>query len=160
MAAPGGLWLQTLTGSVGATLLILGFLWPPVMSRVQARRDLRRLAPVRDMLTGLFPGLRSSMQSQIMLSDLVFEWITDIQDGFTLLAQRRQVPFRTSAEIPARLADRVVAIEDWLAGKSVPGFSTEWLQVPHGMGDNAWVLAIADAYRDVDVPLNSEDCVR
>lgn len=147
MARPAGLWLQTFTGSVGAMLLIGGFLWPPVMLRIEAHRDLRRLAPIHDRLTGMFPRLRPSMKSQIMLSELVYEWATDVQDGLTLLAQRRHVPFETSVRAPIHMPDRIAAINDWLSGDSVPGFNTGWLQAPPGVSDNVWVFAIADAYR-------------
>ncbi|MBB4856220.1 hypothetical protein HNP40_003636 [Mycobacteroides chelonae] len=87
------------------------------------------------------------MKSQIMLSELVYEWVTDAQDGLTLLAQRRHVPFYASVQVPIHMPDRIAAISDWLSGDSVPGFSTGWLQAPPGVSDNVWVFAIADAYR-------------
>ena len=52
-----GLLLQSLAGSVGVTLLIVGFVWPPVMLRLRAWRDSRRLRPLHDSLARAFPQL-------------------------------------------------------------------------------------------------------
>ncbi|MGH3722796.1 MAG: hypothetical protein ACRDUS_01560 [Mycobacterium sp.] len=142
-----GLVLQSLTGSAGVTLVAVGFLWPPVVLRIQARRDERRLRPLHAALAGLFPQLFPPMESRIRLSDKVFEWSTHIQDGLTLLAQGRQVPLETDHSAPAGPLERALAVTKWLVGQSVPGFSAEWLRPPAGMCDEDWVLAIADGYR-------------
>ncbi len=139
--------LEILPGCVGAVFMIVGFAWPPVMLRVQARGELRRLRPLHDALIDMFPGLFPPAESQIRLSDLVFEWVAHIQDGFTILSQSRGIPVETSMPIPADQADRVSEVANWISGQTVSGFSGEWLHPPTGMSDQAWVLAIADAYR-------------
>ncbi|OHU78603.1 hypothetical protein [Mycobacteroides chelonae] len=140
--------LQILPGCAGAALMVVGFAWPPVMLRVQARRELRRLRPLHDALVGMFPGLSPPAESQIRLSDLVFEWVAHVQDGLTILSQRREVPVETGWAPPADQIGRVVEVANWISGQSVSGFSCEWLRPPMGMSDQAWVLAIADAYRN------------
>ncbi|MFD6197763.1 hypothetical protein ACFWE3_13765 [Mycobacteriaceae bacterium NPDC060252] len=136
-----------LPGCISAVVMVAGFAWPPVMLRVQARRELRILRPLRDAFVGMFPGLFPPMESHIRLSDLVFEWMAQIQDGLTLLSQSRGIPVETSVPIPADQADRVSEVANWISGQTVSGFSGEWLRPPTGMSDQAWVLAIADAYR-------------
>ncbi|MBA0047732.1 hypothetical protein MLB1_15600 [Mycobacteroides sp. LB1] len=143
-----GMWLQSLFGCLGAGLMIMGLFWAPVMLRTQARRDKRRLRPLHDALANLFPGLFPPMESRIRLSDLVFEWMTHIQDGLTLLVQRRGIPVETGVPIPADQADHVLGVMNWISGQSVSGFSCEWLRPPTGVSDQNWVLAIADAYRN------------
>ncbi|MEU9807045.1 hypothetical protein [Mycobacterium sp. NPDC050853] len=143
-----GMWLQSLFGCLGAGLMIMGLFWAPVMLRTQARRDKRRLRPLHDALANLFPGLFPPMESRIRLSDLVFEWTTHIQDGLTLLAQRRGIPVETGVPIPADQADHVRGVMNWISGQLVSGFSCEWLRPPTGVSDETWVLAIADAYRN------------
>lgn len=143
-----GLWFQTWSGCIAAVLMVSGFLWPPVMLRIQARRDVRRLLPLHDGLDRLFPGLFPPTAPRMRLTDLAFERITQIQDGLTLLAQGRGVLPSTDHPIPEHCTDRVVGVTDWLIGQEVPGFSAEWLHAPAGMDDESWVLAIADAYRE------------
>ncbi|WP_078354516.1 hypothetical protein [Mycobacteroides chelonae] len=140
-----GRWLQTWPGCIAAILMVAGFFWPPVMLRVQAYRVVKSLRPLHDALAGLFPGLFPPKQSRIRLSDLAFEWSTQIQDGLTLLAQRREVPPKTDHPMPP---DRINDVTNWLTGKSVLGFSAEWLRTPGGVSDEEWVLEIADAYRE------------
>lgn len=142
-----GLMLQSLAGSVGVTLLIAGFVWPPVMLRLQAWRDSRRLRPLHDSLARAFPQLFPPEESQMRLSDLVFEWTTHIQDGLTLLAQRGGVPLETDRPAAADLSGRAATVAKWLVGQSVPGFSCEWLRTPVGVSDARWVLAVSDGYR-------------
>lgn len=142
-----GLMLQSLAGSVGVTLLIAGFVWPPVMLRLQAWRDSRRLRPLHDSLARAFPQLFPPEESQMRLSDLVFEWTTHIQDGLTLLAQRGGVPLKTDRPAAADLSGRAATVAKWLVGQSVPGFSCEWLRTPVGVSDARWVLAVSDGYR-------------
>lgn len=143
-----GLLLQSVGGSFGVTLLAVGFLWAPVMLRIQARRDERRLRPLRDEFVRLFPQLFPPMESRIRLSDTVFEWSTHIQDGLTLLAQRNRVPLESVAPVPRDGPDRARGVANWIVGRSISGFSSEWLRAPAGMSDEDWMLAIADAYRD------------
>ncbi|MUM19579.1 hypothetical protein FZI91_21065 [Mycobacterium sp. CBMA271] len=143
-----GLWLESLPGCAGAVLIILGFLWPPVATHVQARRKRRMLQPLHDALEKLFPGVIPPMDQRIRLSDLIFEWTTHIQDGLTLLGQGRQVSPQTRDSIPGGCDERAVAVTNWLTGQDVPGFSSEWLRPPSGVSDEAWVLAIAEAYAD------------
>ncbi|KRQ20635.1 hypothetical protein AOT83_01675 [Mycobacteroides sp. H001] len=143
-----GLWLQTWSGCIAAVLMVAGFLWPPVMLRVQAHRDVRRLRPLHDSFAGLFPGLFPPKASRMRLTDLAFEWITQIQDGLTLLAQARGVPLNTSAQIPVDGVEHIDSVTNWLTGQSVPGFSAEWLRAPAGTSDEEWIFAIADAYRE------------
>ncbi|WP_286142208.1 MULTISPECIES: hypothetical protein [unclassified Mycobacterium] len=143
-----GVWLQTWPGCIAAVLIVAGFLWPPVMLRVQAQRELRRLRPLRDALGGMFPGLFPPVETRIRLSDLVFEWVTHIQDGLTLLAQRRRVPLVTNSLVPKGGSERTLGVANWLVDEAVPGFSCEWLRPPEGVSDGPWVLAIADAYRE------------
>ncbi|WP_234797602.1 hypothetical protein [Mycobacteroides chelonae] len=145
MGSTLGRWLQTWPGCIAAILMVAGFFWPPVMLRVQAYRVVKSLRPLHDALAGLFPGLFPPKQSRIRLSDLAFEWSTQIQDGLTLLAQRREVPPKTDHPMPP---DRINDVTNWLIGKSVPGFSAEWLRTPGGVSDEEWVLEIADAYRE------------
>jgi hypothetical protein len=140
-----GRWLQTWPGCIAAILMVAGFFWPPVMLRVQAYRVVKSLRPLHDALAGLFPGLFPPKQSRMRLSDLAFEWSTQIQDGLTLLAQRREVPPKTDHPMPP---DRIDDVTNWLTGKSVPGFSAECLRTPGGVSDEEWVLEIADAYRE------------
>lgn len=148
MGGAAGVWLRTWPGSVAACLIVAGFLWPPVTLRVLAWQQLRRLRPLRDALGGAFPRLFPPMESRTSLPDLAFEWMTHIQDGLTLLAQSRAVPIVT--DFPARRSEseRALAVVNWLVGRSVPGFSCEWLHAPDGISDEAWVLAIASAYRE------------
>ena len=143
-----GRWLQMWPGCIGAGLFVAGFLWPPVMLRVQARRELLRLRPLHDALAGMFPGLFPPVESRIRSSDLVFEWTTHVQDGLTLLAQSRRVPLASDSPLPKDSAERTLDIANWLVGQSNPGFSAEWLRAPGGVSDEEWVLAIADAYRE------------
>lgn len=143
-----GLLLQILPGCIGAVFMVVGFAWPPVTLRIQARRELRRLRPLHDAFIDMFPGLFPPAESQIRLSDLVFEWMAHIQDGLTLLSQRSETPMETSVPIPADQIDHALRVVNWIAGPSVPGFSCEWLRPPMGMSDQAWVLTIADAYRN------------
>ncbi|MUM19578.1 hypothetical protein FZI91_21060 [Mycobacterium sp. CBMA271] len=148
--------IQTALGCVVSILVVTGFLCPPIMLYLQARKNVRRLRPLRDVLSARFPGLYPPVESGIRLSDLVFEWTTHIQDGLTMQAQSEQLPHKTKASAPAQKSDHVVAIVDWLDGRPAAGFSSEWLRPPSGMSDEAWVLAIADAYRscqeDSDFP--------
>ncbi|MFA4084764.1 hypothetical protein [Mycobacteroides salmoniphilum] len=139
--------LQIVPGCISVMIMVVGFAWPPVMLRTRARRELRRLRPLRDALVGMFPGLFPPAESQIRLSDLVFEWMAHIQDGLTLLSQHREIPAETSVTIPADKLDHVLKVANWISGQSVSGFSYEWLRPPMGMSDQAWVLAVADAYR-------------
>ncbi|MBA0047733.1 hypothetical protein [Mycobacterium sp. NPDC050853] len=148
MGSAYGLWLQTGPGGIAAILMVLGFLWAPVMLRVQARREMRRLRPLHDALTDIFPGLVPPAESWIRLLDKVFEWSTHIQDGLTLLAQSRQVPLETDTPVLSGKLERALAVANWLVGQTVPGFSSEWLRAPDGVSDEAWVLAIAEAYRE------------
>ncbi|TDZ98590.1 hypothetical protein [Mycobacteroides salmoniphilum] len=143
-----GRWLQTWPGCVAAILMLAGFLWPPVMLRMQAYRDVKRLRPLHDALSGLFPGLFPPKQSRIRLSDLAFEWSTNVQDGLTLLAQSRELPLETDTSAPEVKSVRALAVANWIVGQSNPGFSAEWLRAPGGVSDEEWVLAIADAYRE------------
>ncbi len=145
--SPGGLWGRTIVGCIGAILVIVGFLWPPVVLRIKARRDERRLRPLHDALARMFPQLFPPEESRIRLSDLVFEWTTHIQDGLTLLAQHRQTPMHTEVELPLSKADRAAQVTNWIAGKELSGFSCEWLLAPDGVSDEGWVLAVADDYR-------------
>ncbi|MFV8308553.1 hypothetical protein [Mycobacteroides chelonae] len=140
--------LQILPGCIGAVLMVVGFAWPPVMLRVQARQELRRLRPLHEALVNMFPGLFPPMESQIRLSDLVFEWVAHVQDGLTILSQRREVPVEGSMPLPADQPSQVLGVANWISGQSVSGFSCQWLHPPIGMSDQAWVLAIADAYRN------------
>ncbi|QCH22167.1 hypothetical protein DSM43276_00404 [Mycobacteroides salmoniphilum] len=143
-----GVLVQGVSGSVGVTLLALGFLWPPVVLRLQARRDEWRLRPLHDTLADMFPGLFPPVESRIRSSDLVFEWTTHVQDGLTLLAQSRRVPLTADLPPPKGSAERTQDVANWLVGESVPEFSCEWLRPPEGVGEGPWVFAIADAYRD------------
>lgn len=151
-----GRWLQTWPGCIAAGLIVAGFLWPPIMLRVQARRELRRLGPLRDALAGMFPGLFPPVESRIRSSDLVFEWTTHVQDGLTLLAQSRRVPLVADSPLPKSGSERSRDVVNWLVGEAVPGFSYEWLRPPEGVSEGPWVLEIADAYRerqeDLEVP--------
>ncbi|OHU20837.1 hypothetical protein BKG76_08745 [Mycobacteroides franklinii] len=147
-----GLVLQSLTGSVGVTLLTVGFLWPPVVLRIKARRDERRLRPLHDALARVFPQLFPPEESRIRLSDLVFEWTTHIQDGLTLLAQHRQTPMHTEVELPLSKADRAAQVAKWMAGKALSGFSCEWLLAPEGLSDEEWVFEVADSFRRLGSP--------
>lgn len=147
IAGPVGLWGRTVTGCIGAILVIVGFLWPPVVMRIQARRDARRLRPLHNALGRAFPQLFPPDESRIRLSDLVFEWATHIQDGLTLLAQHRQTPVHAGAEVPQGVVDRASHVVNWLLDKPVPGFSCEWLRAPDGVSDEEWVLTIADRFR-------------
>lgn len=143
-----GVVVQSVSGSVGVTLLALGFLWPPVVLRIEARQAERRLRSLHDMLADMFPGLFPPVESRIRLSDKIFDWSTHIQDGLTLWAQSCGVPLETDAPIPKRKSERAVVVANWLVGEPVPGFSSQWLHPPEAVGDEAWVLAIADAYRE------------
>ncbi|MFD6197762.1 hypothetical protein ACFWE3_13760 [Mycobacteriaceae bacterium NPDC060252] len=147
MGSTYGLWLQTWPGCISAVLMVAGFLWAPVMLRVQARRDTRRLKPLHSAFVGMFPGLFPPMEERIRLSDKVFEWSTNIQDGLTLLAQSRQIPLETDGKIAPDSEGRATGIANWLVGRTVPKFSSEWLRPPEDLSEEAWVLAIADAYR-------------
>ncbi|KRQ20672.1 hypothetical protein AOT83_01665 [Mycobacteroides sp. H001] len=148
ISANYGLVLQSVGGSVGVTLMAVGFLWAPVVLRARARRDERRLRPLHDEFVRLFPQLFPPMESQIRLSDKVFEWTAHIQDGLTLLAQGRQVPAITDVPIPEEISGRAFAVTNWLTDQPVPGFSCEWLRPTEGVSDQAWVLIIADMYRE------------
>ncbi|OHU39129.1 MULTISPECIES: hypothetical protein [Mycobacteroides] len=139
--------LQILPGCVGAVLMVVGFSWPPVVLRIQARRNERRLRPLHDEFVRLFPQLFPPMESRICLSDRVFERGAHIQDGLTLLAQSNQVPLQTDALVPQDESGRALAVANWVVGQSVSEFSSEWLHAPVGLSDEVWVLAIADAYR-------------
>ncbi|MFD6197761.1 hypothetical protein ACFWE3_13755 [Mycobacteriaceae bacterium NPDC060252] len=143
-----GRWLQTWPGCIAAGLFVAGFLWPPVMLRVQARRELRRLQPLHDALSGMFPGLFPPVESRIRSSDLVFEWTTHVQDGLTLLAQSRRVPLTADSPLPKGSAERTLDVANWLVGQVVPEFTCEWLRPPEGVSEGPWVFAIADAYRE------------
>ncbi|MFV8308552.1 hypothetical protein [Mycobacteroides chelonae] len=148
IGSPVGLWFQTLPGCVAAILMVAGFLWAPVVSRVQAQRDMRRLRPLHNTLADMFRGLFPPAEHQIRLSEKVFEWCTHIQDGLTLLAQSRGVPLDSAAQVPEEETARALAVSNWILGQSVSGFSCQWLHPPIGVSDQAWVLAIADAYRN------------
>lgn len=147
MGSTYGLWLQTWPAGVAAILTFIGFVWPPVVLNIRARRDVRRLRPLRDALNHRFPGLFPPSGQRIRLSDLVFEWDTHIQDGLTLLAQSRQTPVFTRKEVPHSLTERARSVTDWIVGRSVAGFSCEWLRAPEGVRDEDWVISIADGYR-------------
>ncbi|SHZ34860.1 Uncharacterised protein [Mycobacteroides abscessus subsp. bolletii] len=88
------------------------------------------------------------MESRIRLSDKVFEWGFHIQDGLTLLAQRRGDPLVAGRPVAEESSARAGVVAKWLVGQPVPGFSREWLHAPDGVSDESWVLAIADAYRE------------
>lgn len=148
MDRPFWLWAGTIAGCVGAILITAGFLWPPMALRVGALRDQRRLKPLHDAMTGLFPQLFPPTESRIRLSDLVFEWESHIQDGLTLLAQAREVPLANDRPAAMDLPERATAVARWVVGQTIPGFSYEWLRSPDGVSDQDWVLAIADAYRE------------
>lgn len=148
ISARYGLLLQSVGGGVGVTLMAVGFLWPPVVLRVQARRHERRLKPLHDEFGRLFPQLFPPVESQIRLSDKVFEWTTHIQDGLTLLAQSRTLPLVIDTAVPESKSMRAVAVANWIVGQSDSEFSGEWLRAPVAISDEAWVLAIADAYRN------------
>ncbi|WP_157896200.1 hypothetical protein [Mycobacteroides chelonae] len=147
ISARYGLLLQSVGGGVGVTLMAVGFLWPPVVLRVQARRHERRLKPLHDEFGRLFPQLFPPVESQTRLSDKVFEWTTHIQDGLTLLAQSRTLPLVIDTAVPESKSMRAVAVANWIVGQSDSEFSGEWLRAPVAISDEAWVLAIADAYR-------------
>ncbi|WP_234881011.1 hypothetical protein [Mycobacteroides salmoniphilum] len=148
MGSAFGRWLQTWPGCIAAILMLAGFLWPPVMLRVQARRELRRLRPLHEALAGMFPGLFPPVESRIRSSDLVFEWTTHVQDGLTLLAQSRRVPLTADSPPPKGSAERSLNVANWLVGEAVPEFSCDWLRPPEGVSEGTWLLAIADAYRE------------
>ncbi|WP_195168022.1 hypothetical protein [Mycobacteroides abscessus] len=148
MGSAYGVWLDTWPGCIAEILMFTGFLWPPMVSRVQAHRDVRRLRPVHNALADLFPALFPPMESRIRLSDKVFEWGFHIQDGLTLLAQRRGDPLVAGRPVAEEPSARAGVVAKWLVGQPVPGFSREWLHAPDGVSDESWVLAIADAYRE------------
>jgi len=148
MDRPFWLWAGTIAGCVGAILITAGFLWPPMALRVGALRDQRRLKPLHDAMTGLFPQLFPPTESRIRLSDLVFEWESHIQDGLTLLAQAREVPLTSDHPAAIDLPERAAAVAKWVVGQKIPGFSYEWLRSPDGVSDQGWVLTIADAHRE------------
>ncbi|TDZ80489.1 hypothetical protein DE4585_00406 [Mycobacteroides salmoniphilum] len=151
-----GVLVQGVSGSVGVTLLALGFLWPPVVLRLRARRDEWRLRPLHDTLADMFPGLFPPLETRMRLSDKVFEWGTHVQDGLTLLAHSRGVPLDSGARVPKNRSERSFAVANWLVGQPIPGFSSEWLHAPEAVDDQAWVLAIADAYRRYQKDLSAE----
>lgn len=146
IGSPVGLWFQTLPGCVAAVLMVVGFLWAPVVLHVQARRDMRRLRPLRDTLADVFQGLFPPAEYRIRLSDKVFEWGAHVQDGLTLLAQNRGVPLGSTALVPEERSERASAVANWILGQSGSEISCEWLRPPVGTSDQAWMLAIADAY--------------
>lgn len=148
IGSPVGLWFQTLPGCLAAILMVAGFFWAPAVLRVRARRDMRRLRPLHDLLADLFPQLFPPIESRISLSDKVFEWSTHIQDGLTLLAQTRGLALNTDMAVPANESERVNAATNWILDRPVPGFSYEWLHTPKTMSDEEWILKIADAYRE------------
>lgn len=143
-----GLWLLTISAFGVTALVIVGLLYPPVLLHIRARRAVRILKPLRDTLAAQFPGLGPPADPAMRLHDVAFEWTTHIQDGLTLLAQTRGLALNTDAEIPANEAEHVESVANWVIGQSVPGFSAEWLYAPGAKNDEAWVLAIADAYRE------------
>jgi hypothetical protein len=152
-----GLLLQSVGGGVGVTLMAAGFLWPPVVLRIQARRHERRLKPLHDEFARLFPQLFPPIESQIRLSDKIFEWSTHIQDGLTLLAQSRELPLENDTPAPNDQSGRALAIANWIVGQPNPEIGGDWLRAPVGESDEAWVLAIADAYRNhPEVQVHSE----
>lgn len=142
-----GLLLQILPGCVGVVTMIVGFAWPPVLLHIRARRDLRRLWPLHDVLVRIFPGLSPPADTRIRMSDLVFECVAHVHDGLTVLARIRQVPFGSGALVPGGLPQRASAVSYWLVGKHIPGFSCQWLRAPDGVSDEDWALAIADGFR-------------
>lgn len=158
--SPGGLWGRTIVGCIGAILVIVGFLWPPVALRIRALRDRQRLRPLHAAITGLFPQLFPPKESRIRLSDLIFEWQSHIQDGLTLLAQVRKVPLETDHLVAADLPERAAVVVKWLVGQPVPRFSSQWLRAPDGVTDEKWVLAIADDFRCSGKPLVADPTAR
>lgn len=155
-----GVVLQGVSGSVGLSMLALAFLWAPVVLRVRARRDASRLRPLRAALVRMFPQLFPPGESQIRLSDLVFEWTTHIQDGLTLLAQHQRIPMHTAIAVPQNQADRAAQVMNWLIGEPAAGFSCEWLRAPAGVSDEGWILVIADDFRCSGKPLVADPIAR
>ncbi len=143
-----GLWLLTISGFGVTALVIVGFLYPPVLLHIRARRAVRILKPLRDALIARFPGIGPPADSAMRLHEVAFEWTAHVQDGLTLLAQTRGLALNTDAGIPVNEAEHVESVANWLVGEAVPGFSCEWLRPPEGVSEGPWVFAIADAYRE------------
>ncbi|MBA0044735.1 hypothetical protein [Mycobacteroides sp. LB1] len=140
-----GLTVQTSAVTAGAVLAISALTWPPLALHYQARRELRRLRPLRDALIELFPGLVPPQPFAVRLTDLVPEWIGQIQDGLSLMAQYRDLPLENAAP-PHDRTKHVQAAIDWIKGQSPLGISASWLQAPTPLTNSEWIRVLADAF--------------
>ncbi|TDZ91006.1 hypothetical protein CCUG62472_04260 [Mycobacteroides salmoniphilum] len=140
-----GLTVQTSAITAGAVLAISALTWPPLALRHQARRTLRQLRPLRDGLIELFPGLAPPQPFGTRLTDLVPEWIGQIQDGLSLMAQCRNLPLENAAPPQDRMK-HVQAAVDWIGGQSPLGMSVSWLQAPPPLTNAEWIRVLANAF--------------
>jgi hypothetical protein len=141
-----GLTVQTSAVTAGAVLAISALTWPPLALRYQAHRELRRLRPLRNALIGLFPGLAPPQPFGKRLTDLVPEWIGQIQDGLSLMAQYRGLPLEAAAP-PQDRARHIRAVVEWTQGQSPLGIGVSWLQAPPSSTNAEWIRVLADAFQ-------------
>ena len=136
--------------TVGALLAILALTWPPVAIRHQALHQLRQVRPLRDALIRIFPGLAPPQPFSVKMTELLPEWIGQIQDGLSLLAQCRDLPLEASAP-PQDRTKHIHAVVGWLRGQSISGMSTLWLQAPLPLTDTEWIRTLAGAYNSANL---------
>lgn len=140
-----GLTVQTSAITAGAVLAISALTWPPAALRRQVRHTLRRLQPLHDALIELFPGLAPPRQFRVGLTAVPPEWIGQIQDGLSLLAQYRDLP-REASSPPENRTKHIQAVIDWIHGQSPLGMSTVWLHAPPQLTNTEWIQVLADAF--------------
>lgn len=153
-----GLLIQTIFGATAAILTLIAFAWPPTILRLRALAELRILRCLHYDLTSMFPGLAPPISREDRLSDRVYEYVSQIQDGLVLIAQRRAAPLTANShgEEPDERASRIAK---WLKAEqpaereAMPSFSA-----PSPMSDRRWVLTIAEHYRNEKEGQSCADC--
>lgn len=144
---PGYVWFKVAPTVVAVVCVVAGFTVPPVMMYAQAQRKLHRLKPIRDYLVSGFPSLDAPMAPGASRTDTVYEWYSQIHDGLTLTAQKRQTPLQ-GAGPPPGFAVHVTAVTEWVLGEQSPELNCSWLTSPEPVSSQDWLLALADRYRE------------
>jgi hypothetical protein len=139
-------------------IVAAGALLPTLEDWVGARRDLRRIAALRDEMGRRHPDIGIGVRPRGPLVFRVAEQLSLISDALYLEGARatQHTDHDNGSEpLPAQItaAEQARAVARWIAagpdeiGAAFPGRS--WLRQPPDCPDRDWILEIADQYRHV-----------
>ncbi len=140
-------------------IVAAGALLPALEDWIGARRDLRRIGPLRAEMARRHPDIGIGVRPRGPLVFRVAEQLSLISDALYLegarAAQDATNPGDATVNPPAGItgAEQARAVAQWIAegperaGSAFPGRS--WLRQPPDCPDRDWILDIADQYRDL-----------